>query len=132
MTDANRSSCGIKPIDLTRTRVPVPDTFPRVTLQPVSSYRVKIFVKQSEDENGVSKRGKPKGVKRFEVVYEVGTAVVTDVTACSKTRQESKNPLALTFLSTQAGLKLTVYARWMNNRNEGGPWSAVQTAIVPG
>jgi hypothetical protein len=131
MTDADIELCGLNPHDKIRTRVPVPASVPQVDTRPEPGHRMKIFFKQSPDENGISKRGKPKDVAEIEFVAKIGAPAPAGPDECNKTIREKRSPALAKFTTQEKGLTVYYFARWINNRGEGGGWTERGEFLIP-
>lgn len=131
MTAANIKDCGLKPHDTTRTPVPIPDTVPVVEFGVMSGHRLKARITQQPDAEGVSKRAKPKGVTRIEMVFKLATEDIVPPEECDKQVFSTKAIFEIPFTIQQAGQRLVGYCRWINSKEQHGPWCDVFTAIVP-
>ena len=129
-TPQQRVDMGIKPIDGRRTRSKIPETMPQVDLKNIGGHQVKIFFKQGVDEQGVSRRGKPEGVNRCNIVYKVGDPAPASFADCPVQVDASRSPLLIVFDPEDADKKLYVFARWVNPRNEGGAWTTEPVVVV--
>ncbi len=131
MTSANIVDCGLKPRDTTRTPVPVPDTVPVVEFSVMSGHRLKARVTQQPNAEGVTKRAKPKGVANIELVYILNAEGSIQPHDCTHQRFSTKPLFELAFELKEAGARLQGFARWLNTKNQPGPWGDVFNAIVP-
>jgi hypothetical protein len=43
----------------------------------------------------------------------------------------TRNPVVLTFEEEERGRRVFFAARWLNNKMQSGPWSEIESAIVP-
>lgn len=82
VTDQQRIDVGIKPIDRTRTPVAPPGTVPLLALKGGNGSQVRFHFTQGPDENGVSRRGKPAGVSRVQVVFKIGDPAPVGAVDC--------------------------------------------------
>lgn len=130
LTDADRVALGLKPRDHTRTRVPVPTTTVQLDLAAGHGSTVKVLFHPEADAEGNSHRGKPKGVAQCEIVFKADAPAPVSPDECNNYKVATDSPLLIGFASAQAGKRLYVFARWLNSRNEGGPWTTVPASII--
>lgn len=131
MTAADIILCGLKPRDTIRTSVPIPDTVPVVEFSVMSGHRLKARVTQQPDALGVTSRAKPKGVAKLEMVYIMNPEGTVPPEECDQQVFSTKTIFEIQFTMQQAGVRLMGYARWVNAKEQAGPWGEVFTAIVP-
>lgn len=130
ISDAQIEQLGLKRRDEHNTPVPVPSTVPIVTFVPVFLHKVKIFFHQQPDAEGVSRRGKPKGVKFTEFAYSID-AVPASPDDCKGRGLFPRSQRVLNFEASQAGKKVYLFARFMNERGDGGEWTNRMEFMIP-
>lgn len=132
--DPAKEGMNIKPHSTARTKVPAPTTIPVLMLKPGTGTALKLFYKQEPENEGVSGRGKPSGVKFCDVVYKIGGATVPVSPAeCDNSLLMTKSNATITFTAEQVGLKVYFFARWLNVNNEPGMWNTLPiSAFIPG
>jgi hypothetical protein len=130
MTNTDRIACGVKPHDTVRTPVPVPDTMPLISIAYNAANQLKVRFKQQPDASGSSLRGKPFGVSRCQIVYIIGTMPISPE-QCTGFQESGRSPITAT-IDTVAlrGQRVWYYARWVNTRNEYGPWTPVDSFLL--
>lgn len=127
VTDATRTGAGLPIRKTTRTASAVPTTRPvgevdtSQRLQHTISFR---------DEGAVGK-AKPEGVRGCEIwaVICAGPASVSDARYLAT---DTATPYVATFDAADAGKSVHYFLRWVNTRNEAGPWSVTVTATIGG
>lgn len=130
LTADDRAALNLKARDKEPTPAPVPITTPDVTLQPGSGNQVVIYFEQQESKAGASKRAKPEHVANFEFCYKIGSPAPADTDDCNKRETASRSPLRINLKESDAGKKLYGYGRWVNTRNQPGPWTATYVSII--
>ncbi len=130
MDDAEVEQCGLRPRDRIRTKVPVPDAIPLVEVLPGSSNTFKVIFRQQLNEPGSTKRGKPKGVAYCEFVYVIGS-LPNSPDNCNKYHLATRSPLKVQITPGQGGQTVWFYARWVNTTGEGGPWTTLDSFLIP-
>jgi hypothetical protein len=129
VTDQQRSAMKITVRSTTRTRVSVPTTCPVGTvdtsqrLQHIISYR---------DDTTTKSRGRPAGVSGCEIWEKIGGPAPTDISQLAYLGTATRSPFLAQFTGAQAGQTAFYWLRWVNTRNEKGPWSELLSATIPG
>ena len=122
--------CGLTPHDTTRTKNPVPTTLPLVDVVMGKGNVLQIIFRQQLNEPGSSRRGKPKGVAFCQFFYMIGTKPANPED-CTKFTQSSRSPIKVQLPSGLGGQTVWFYARWLNQLNEGGPWTVLDSFVIP-
>jgi hypothetical protein len=80
---------------------------------------------------GGRSRAKPVGVHGAEMLWAILDTAPTSVDALTHSSFSTHSPFTLTF--DESDRKKTVYfcLRWENTRGEKGPWSEIDTAVIP-
>jgi len=130
VSDEQRREMRLHVHDKKPSPAPVPTSWPLMVLLSGKGNQVNIVFKQEPDESGTSRRAKPEHVARFEVCYKIGDPAPVDATDCPNKESATRSPLILTFKGADLGKKLYVYGRWINTRNQPGPWTALPMAII--
>lgn len=130
ITNQDRDAMQIKPRETERTPIPAPTTLPEVSTVPLVGNRVNIFFRQQPDAQGVSRRGKPDGVQFCELALSTGM-MPQSPDQCSGRALASRTPFTAEFDAMQAGQRAYFYARWVNPKGEGGPWSERMEVVIP-
>lgn len=80
---------------------------------------------------GAADRAKPEGVRGCEIwcVTGPGPASVADARYLAT---DTASPYLATFDAADAGKTVHYFFRWVNARNESGPWSATVAATIGG
>jgi hypothetical protein len=129
VTDQQRSDMNITVRSTTRTRVSVPVSCPVGTvdtsqrLQHIISYR---------DDTTTKTRGKPAGVSGCEIWEKIGGPAPTDISQLTYLGMATRSPFLAQFTGAQAGQTAYYWLRWVNTRNEKGPWSEPVSATIAG
>jgi hypothetical protein len=121
--------CGLRPRDTVRTPVPVPESVPiiNVTLAAGNIMAVRFF--RLDDEDGAIRRGKPNGVTRVEFAYNV-TVEPASPQACEFHTGATASPIKVNVPPTYRGQKIWFYARWVNTRDQAGPWTNLDFVVL--
>lgn len=131
VNDGAQMACGIKPRDRKPTRIKPPDTTVTIYTTINKGRELLVTFRQQSEEEGSSRYGKPKGVSRCELAYTIGRKP-EHAEDYDFTIQVSRNPHHFRNLHEKYfGKEIYIYARWINPRNEPGPWSGPFYSIIP-
>jgi hypothetical protein len=122
MTNDDIVECGLKPRDTVKTPVPVPTAVPVMELTTGAGNTLVIRFFRLDDETGAIRRGKPKGVARIEMAYQFTTEPASP-DDCPHRATATRSPIRVTVSPSIRGQKIWYYVRWVNTREEAGPWS---------
>ena len=122
--------CGLKPHGKTRSKVPVPQTLPLIDIVMGKGNILEIIFRQQLNEPGSSKRGKPAGVAKCEFYFNLNNKP-NSPDDCPKFAQSGRSPIKVKLPTGQSGQLVWYYARWINTTGEGGPWTAVDSFVIP-
>ncbi len=128
VSDADRTRLGLTVRSDSRTSSPVPDS------SPVG--RIDFSVRQQHtihfsDEATPTSRAKPAGVHGCEIWMKVGEAPAS-VAELTYLTTDTATPYVVNFSEADAGKTAYYRLRWVNTRNERGPWSALISATIAG
>jgi len=113
-----------------RTPAPVPATVPVIAAEQSSGTQIILSFKQQPGQDGNSRRGKPPHVGRLEFCYKVGDPAPASVGDCNLLASATRSPLKLNFDYPDAGKKMYGFGRWVNTRNQPGPWTPAPVMVV--
>jgi hypothetical protein len=80
---------------------------------------------------GSKSNAKPYGVNGAVIVYAVLDAPPADVSALTRSVLATRTPHILEFTEEERGKTVYVAICWQNEKGEKGPWSEIESAIVP-
>ena len=126
VTDDTRRAAGLPVRRKTRTRAQVPDTRPLAEIQVSQRLQHLIHFRNQ----GSTSRGKPPGVRACEIWCVLGPAATLADARYLATVTAS--PCLHTYPPADAGKPAHYFLRWVNPRNQPGPWSETVTATIPG
>jgi hypothetical protein len=127
ITDAQRIAMGLHVHDTTPTTVPVPKSRPELDIDVVDVRRLKILF----HDMGSSSKAKPYGVNGAVIAYAMLDAPPADPSALTRTALATRTPHTLEFTEEERGKTVYVAICWQNEKGEKGPWSEIESAIVP-
>ncbi|MDR3251767.1 MAG: hypothetical protein LBT42_08920 [Tannerella sp.] len=125
--DVDRINMNLRVHKTSRTAVLPPAKYP---LHETDTSMIRWLVIRFFDEE-TRRKAKPEGVHGCEVwwaIHEQGDATVDDLTHSSFC---TRTPLRLEFNDRQRGKTVRFCLRWENTRGEKGPWSPIESAVVP-
>jgi hypothetical protein len=127
LTDAQRIAIGIPVHKTTHTPVPKPISWPVVQVD-INTIR-NIILRFIDSISG--KRAKPFGVSGAVIRYAVLANPPVDISELNETLLDTQSPCELTFDESQRGLRLYYCLAWQNTRGEKGPWTEIESTIIP-
>ena len=125
VTDADRRTIGIHIRDEKPTPVPVPTTFPTLTID--SSISGRLIINYRETESNSSAR--PKGINGAEIKWLIADEKPS-IGELTQSRFNTRSPYTLILTDLERTKKVWICARWINTRGEEGPWSTMEDAVV--
>jgi hypothetical protein len=127
-TDDQRAGLGVTVPDTTRTRVPVPATRPIgwVETEPL---RNTIHFRDKETPD---RKAKPEGYSGCQIWYFIGPQPPTDLDQYLFLAKDTQTPYVHVFDLEDVGKTIHYRLRWVNTRDEPGPWSEIITATITG
>jgi hypothetical protein len=131
ISDEARTELDLPIHDKELTPAPVPGTTPKVETHAGFGNQIIVRYEQTGFGEGSTKfRAKPPHVHHMEFRYKIGGPPPASPSDCGETELISKIPYKINFNSTDSGKTLYWYARWVNTRNQPGPWTHVYASIV--
>jgi hypothetical protein len=127
ITDAQRIALGLHVRDTTYTTVTVPTTRPELDIDVVDFRRLKAAF----HDQGSKSKAKPYGINGAVIVYAVLDTPPADVTALTRSVLATRTPYILEFTEEERGKTVYVAICWQNEKGQKGPWSEIESAIVP-
>lgn len=128
LQDADRVALGITISSTTRTPAPAPVTRP--VAQVDTGQRLRHTISFS-DETTPNRRGKPEGVRGCEIWVKVGDPAPADASQLSFLALDTASPYVAEYGGVDAGKTAHYMLRWVNTREEKGPWSQTVSATIP-
>ncbi|MDR2065876.1 MAG: hypothetical protein LBP85_09265 [Prevotellaceae bacterium] len=127
ITDAQRIAMGLHVRDTTHTPVPVPVTRPEIDIDVLDVRRLKIVF----HDMGKDSKAKPYGVNGAVIVYAVLDTPPADTTALTRSLLATRTPHTIEFTEEERGKTVYFAICWQNEKGERGPWSEIESAIIP-
>ena len=128
VTDADRDAMDIPIHKTTRTKSPVAKDSPDndTDTSVIGHVTVHFYEKGSRH-----KKAKPEGQHGAEIAWIVSDTPPTRWDELLHSNIDTNSPFTLSFEHDQRGRTLYFALRWENTRGEKGPWSEIQSAIIP-
>jgi hypothetical protein len=111
-----------------KTHAPVADKAPDVDVDTSTIGRLTIHFFEKGSRH---KKGKPAGQHGAEIRWTFGEAPPTRWDELIHSEIDTNSPFTLVFENDQRGKTVYFALRWENTRGEKGPWSEIQSAIIP-
>jgi hypothetical protein len=127
ITDAQRIALGLHVHDTTPSNIPAPKSRPELDIDVLDFRRLKVLF----HDMGSDSKAKPYGVNGAVVAYAVLDAPPADPAALTRTALATRTPYILEFTEEERGKMVYVAICWQNEKGEKGPWSEIESAIVP-
>lgn len=127
ITDAQRVALGLHVRDTTHSSIPVPKTRPEIDIDVLDFRRLKVIF----HDMGSDKKAKPYGINGAIIAYAILDAVPTDIALLTRSVLATRTPHTLEFTEAERGKTVYVAICWQNEKGEKGPWSEIESAIVP-
>jgi hypothetical protein len=132
VTDADLELLGIaeRRIGKRSQRIPAPTDVPDFRIEQAIGHRLIIHF-HAHGKQRKSSVAKPHGVHGAEIVSALLDVAPSSHDSLIKSSFCITSPYTFTFDLSDAGKTLYTAIRWENSRGEKGPWSDIQSAIVP-
>ena len=127
VTDVQRSAAGLPIRSTTRTPAAVPVTRPVAEVD--ASQRLQHLI--NFRDQGATNKAKPAGVRGCEIWCVIGPAPAS-VADARYLGTDTATPYLAAFDPADAGKSAHYFLRWVNTRNQPGPWSETVTATIGG
>ena len=127
LTAADLASLGLRPHDTTPTPQPVPSSVPEIEADTSVIRELRFRLR----DFGSKHWSKPEHVHGFEFVWLIADARPAHVSHLSNIVTGTRNPVVLSFDEADRGKRVFFAARWVNNTLQPGPWSDIESAVIP-
>ncbi|MDR2765351.1 MAG: hypothetical protein LBB90_10025 [Tannerella sp.] len=127
ITDAQRVALGLTVHDTKQTTISAPKSRPELDIDVLDFGRLKVLF----HDMGSSSKAKPYGVNGAVIVYAVLDAPPVDPSALNRSALATRTPYILEFTGEERGKTVYVALCWQNQKGERGPWSEIESAIIP-
>jgi hypothetical protein len=106
---------------------PTPLSLPEVFISLPAPAVIELAFRDSDS----NRRAKPPGVHGLEIAYALLPQPPADWSALTHSDFDTQTPFRITFTGDDRGKTVYFATRWENTRGEKGPWTDIQSAIVP-
>ena len=129
VTNEQRAALGITIPKTTKTQSPVPATRPMAYVDNKNrlEHTIHFF-----DESTPKSKAKPDGVRACEIRMKIGGAPPVDSSELTYLASDTRSPYIVHFNGEDAGKMAHYMLRWLNTRNEPGPWSETISVTISG
>jgi hypothetical protein len=130
VTEVDRENLGLPIYKTTRDPSPVATTYPAGRADTSMLRRITIhFADQSDGEE--TARAKPVGQHGAEIRWAISDTPIVDVEDLTHSSFDTRTPFTLEFKGHERGKTIYFCLCWENTRGEKGPWSPIESAIIP-
>lgn len=129
VTNEQRAALGITVPKSTKTPSPVPATRPMAYVD--NKNRLEHII-HFFDESTPKSKAKPEGVRACEIRMKIGGTPPTDEKELTYLASDTRSPYIVHFNGEDAGKMAHYMLRWLNTRNEPGPWSETISVTISG
>jgi hypothetical protein len=127
VTNLERDEMGIPNRKTTYTPHPAPTTVPEIEVNSSVIRRLSLRLR----DFGAAHWGKPENILAMELAWGIEDARPDHVGKLPHVDTVTANPIVLFFEEEERGRRVFFAARWLNNKAQAGPWSGIESAIVP-
>ncbi len=127
ITDAQRTSAGLPIRKETRTAAAIPTTRPVGEIDTAQRLQHTISFR----DEGATSKAKPDGVRGCEIWSVIGPAPAS-IADARYVATDTATPYLATYAPAEAGKTVHYFLRWVNSRNQSGPWSETVAATIGG
>jgi hypothetical protein len=128
VTDEDRDGLGLPIYKTTRTPAQVATTYPDFDIDSSTIRRLTIHF---YDQGQKTSKAKPAGQHGAEIRWVISDTPVVDVKDLTHSAFDTHTPFTLEFEGHERGKTVYFCLCWENTRGEKGPWSEIQSAIIP-
>jgi hypothetical protein len=128
VTDADRDNLGLPIYKTTRTPSPVATTYPDSDVDSSTLRRLTIHF---FDQGNKHSKAKPVGQHGAEILWMISDTPIINVEDLLHSSFDTHTPFTLQFKGEERGKTVYFCLCWENTRGEKGPWSPIQSAVIP-
>jgi hypothetical protein len=126
VTNADRDNMGLPIHKTKRDPAPVAEHPPYIAVEVYGPRQVRFAFGES-----ATSKAKPDGQRGIEVASVISDTKPAEMDDFTRSAFDTHTPLTLTFKESERGKTLWFAARWENTTGQKGPWSEIQSAIIP-
>jgi hypothetical protein len=128
LTDADRDNLGLPIHKSGRTPSPVATTYPDYDIDSSTIRRLTVHF---YDQGKKTSKAKPAGQHGAEIRWAILDTPPVDVKELAQSAFDTRTPFTIEFEGHERGKTIYFCLCWENTRGEKGPWSEIQSAIIP-
>lgn len=128
VADADKTDLGLIIRDPVNTPIPAPSTNPILGLVGVTPGQITLTFKDSASGAGI--KAKPFGATQMQLFMLLGTVAPVSPAATPFNVAVTKTPFAVSTVGGAAGANAYMYARWINQKGQVGPWSSLLVSSI--
>lgn len=125
--DSDREMMGLNIRSSSRTPAPVPST------SPLASIDISVRMQHTltiVDSSLPQRRSKPNGVLGCEIWTKIDGDPPKDASELMYQSTATRSTHVVKFDGNKTGMKVYYWLRWINRRQQVGPWSAMYSAVI--
>jgi hypothetical protein len=126
VTDEDRDGLGLPIYKDKRTPAPVAEKAPVLIVSAAGPRQVRFDFGATKDV-----KAKPEGQHGAEITSVISDTKPAEIEDLTRSSFDTNSPLILTFKESERGKTLWFAARWENTSGEKGPWSEIESTIIP-
>ncbi|MDR1837469.1 MAG: hypothetical protein LBQ89_07405 [Treponema sp.] len=127
VTDLDRDKIGVPNHNAVRSPEPVPSSVPEIETDTSVIRQLSLRLR----DFGAVNWAKPAHVHGMELAWGVRTGRPEHVGELPRLESKTANPIVLSFEEAERGCRVFYAARWVNNTSQHGPWSDIESSIIP-
>jgi hypothetical protein len=128
VTDNDRKKLGLTVPKTSRTPAPVATTYPDFD---IDSSVIRCLTIHFYDQGSKKSKAKPTGQHGSEIRWAISDTLLVDVKDLIHSSFDTHTPFTLEFEGHERGKTVYFCLCWENTRGEKGPWSEIQSAVIP-
>jgi hypothetical protein len=128
VTDEDREAMGLPVYKSGRTPSPVATSYPDFDVYSGTIRRLGV---EFYDQGQKKSKAKPAGQHGAEIKWGIRDTPPASINDLTNSAFDTRTPFTLEFDETQRGSTVYFCLRWENNVGVKGPWSEIQSAIIP-
>jgi hypothetical protein len=128
VTDADRTAMDLPIHKTTHTPATIATTYPDYDIDSSTIRRLKIHF---YDQGKKKSKAKPEGQRGAIIRWVISDTPIVKVSDLIHSAFDSHTPFTLEFEGDERGKTVYFCLCWENTRGERGPWSEIQSAVIP-
>lgn len=125
---SDKIAIGVNPRTNTSTKIPIPTTYPVLTIPTALNLGHVLRYRDQLSEPTV--KAKPFGATALQLFATASATVIADQTLLAYNANLTKSPATVLWEAGDVGKTAYYAARWVNEKGQQGPWSAIISATI--